>query len=104
MQNSVLFSHKEQSDFRKNSKYFFIPYPPQLTAMSFKKRAHTKFFLQLFLSFFLQRLTLHISLCLTEVAGEGGPDLAPQKILLPQQFRHLMRCKKYCLPCLVPEI
>ena len=45
---------------------------------------------------------------LTEVAGEGGPDLAPQKSLLSQQFRHLMRCKKYlnkiCLPCLVPEI
>ena len=32
---------------------------------------------------------------LTEVAGEGGPHLAPQKFLLSQQFRHLMRCKKY---------
>ena len=32
---------------------------------------------------------------LTEVAGEGGPDLAPQNFLLSQQFRHLMRCKKY---------
>ena len=32
---------------------------------------------------------------LTEVAGEGGPDLAPQKFLLSQQFRYLMRCKKY---------
>ena len=32
---------------------------------------------------------------LTEVAGEGGPDLAPQKFLLSQKFRHLMRCKKY---------
>ena len=45
---------------------------------------------------------------LTEVAGEGGLDLAPQNFLLSQQFRHLMRCKKYvnkiCLPCLVPEI
>ena len=28
---------------------------------------------------------------LTEVAGEGGPDLAPQKFLLSQKFRHLMR-------------
>ena len=27
---------------------------------------------------------------LTEVAGEGGPDLAPQKFLLSQKFRHLM--------------
>ena len=27
---------------------------------------------------------------LTEVAGEGGPDLAPQKFLLSQQFRYLM--------------
>ena len=27
---------------------------------------------------------------LTEVAGEGGPDLAPQKFLLCQKFRHLM--------------
>ena len=27
---------------------------------------------------------------LTEVAGEGGPDLAPQKILSSQKFRHLM--------------
>ena len=34
-------------------------------------------------------------LALTEVAGEGGPDLAPQKFLLSQQFRYLMRCKKY---------
>ena len=25
---------------------------------------------------------------LTEVAGEGGPDLAPQKFLLSQKFRH----------------
>ena len=32
---------------------------------------------------------------LTEVAGEGGPHLAPQKFLLSQQFRYLMRCKKY---------
>ena len=47
-------------------------------------------------------------LTLTEVAGEGGPDLAPQKFLLSQQFRYLMRCKKYLeksfLSCLVSEI
>ena len=46
--------------------------------------------------------------CLTEVAGEGGPDLAPQKFLLSQMFRHLTRCKKYLekilLSCLVSEI
>ena len=45
---------------------------------------------------------------LTEVAGEGGPDLAPQTFLLFQKFRHLMRCKKYLeknfLSCLVSEI
>ena len=45
---------------------------------------------------------------LTEVAGEGGPHLAPQKFLLSQQFRYLMRCKKYLkknfLSCLVSEI
>ena len=45
---------------------------------------------------------------LTEVAGEGGPDLEPQNFLLSQQFRHFMRCRKYvnkiCLPYLVPEI
>ena len=45
---------------------------------------------------------------LTEVAGEGGPDLAPQKFLLSQKLRHLMRCKKYLekffLYCLVSEI
>ena len=45
---------------------------------------------------------------LTEVAGEGGPDLAPQKFLSSQKFRHLMgwrnmRKKKF-LPCLVSEI
>ena len=48
------------------------------------------------------------SLSLTEVAGEGGPHLAPQKFLLSQQFRYLMRCKKYLekffLSCLVSEI
>ena len=27
---------------------------------------------------------------LTEVAGEGGPDLAPQKFLSSQKFRYLM--------------
>ena len=27
---------------------------------------------------------------LTEVAGEGGPDLAPQKFLLSQKFGHPM--------------
>ena len=45
---------------------------------------------------------------LTEVAGEGGPHLAPQNFLLSQKFRHLMRCKKYLekffLSCLVSEI
>ena len=49
-----------------------------------------------------------ITLYLTEVAGEGGPDLAPQKFLLSQKFRHLMRCikylKKFFLSCLVSEI
>ena len=44
---------------------------------------------------------------LTEVAGEGGPNLAPQNFLLSQKFRHLMRCKKYLeiffLSCLVFE-
>ena len=47
-------------------------------------------------------------LYLTEIAGEGGPHLAPQKFLLSQKFRHLMRCKKYLekkfLSCLVSEI
>ena len=33
----------------------------------------------------------YFTLGLTEVAGEGGPDLAPQKFLLSQQFRYLMR-------------
>ena len=35
---------------------------------------------------------------LTEVAGEGGIDWAPQKFLSSQQFRHLMRCSRheYC--------
>ena len=32
---------------------------------------------------------------LTEVAGEGGTNCPPQKFLLSQQFRYLMRCKKY---------
>ena len=45
---------------------------------------------------------------LTDEAGEGGPDPAPQKMKLSQKFRHLMRCKKYvnkiCLQHLVPEI
>ena len=49
-----------------------------------------------------------ICLSLTEVAGEGGPHLAPQKFLLSQKFRHLMRCKKYLekifLSCLVSDI
>ena len=38
----------------------------------------------------------------------SGPDLAPQKFILSQQFRYLMRCKKYLekifLSCLVSEI
>ena len=33
---------------------------------------------------------LYQNFVLTEVAGEGGPDLALQKFLLSQQFRHLM--------------
>ena len=48
------------------------------------------------LFFILWRLSATYDLYgLTEVAGEGGPDLAPQKFLLSQQFRYLMRCKKY---------
>ena len=53
-------------------------------------------------------LCKEFDLYLTEVAGEGAPDLAPQKFLLPQQFRYLMRCKKYLekifLSCLISEI
>ena len=45
---------------------------------------------------------------LTAHAWVSGPDLAPQKILLSQQFRYLMRWKKYLkkifLSCLVSEI
>ena len=56
----------------------------------------------------LQSVALHTSILLTEVAGEGGPHLAPQKFLLSQKFRQLMRCKKYLeksfLSCLVSEI
>ena len=56
----------------------------------------------------LSTYILYIFIWLTEVAGEGGPDLAPQKFLLSQKFRHLMRCKKYLekifLSCLVSEI
>ena len=37
--------------------------------------------------FFKQRADRSI---LTELAGEGGPDLAPQKFLSSQKFRHLM--------------
>ena len=36
------------------------------------------------------RRGLAVHIYLTEVAGEGGPDLAPQKFLLSQKFRHLM--------------
>ena len=43
----------------------------------------------------LFKLKCEIHINLTEVAGEGGPHLAPQKFLLSQKFRHLMRCKKY---------
>ena len=32
----------------------------------------------------LQSVALHTSILLTEVAGEGGPHLAPQKFLLSQ--------------------
>ena len=31
---------------------------------------------------------------LTAHVWVSGPDLAPQKFLLSQQFRYLMRCKK----------
>ena len=45
---------------------------------------------------------------LTADAWVSGPDLVPQKFLLSQRFRHLMRCKKYLekffLSCLVSEI
>ena len=34
---------------------------------------------------------------LTDEAGEGGPDPAPQKMKLSQKFRHLMRCNNYFL-------
>ena len=34
-------------------------------------------------------------LILTADARVSGSVLAPQKFLLSQQFRHLMRCKKY---------
>ena len=58
------------------------------------------------LKLYLQKYTCHfmnekqiskhiIILSLTEVAGEGGTDWAPQKFLLSQQFRYFMRCKKY---------
>ena len=50
-----------------------------------------------------------IEICmLTDDAWVSGPNLAPQKILLSQKFRYLMRCKKYLekifLSCLVSEI
>ena len=45
---------------------------------------------------------------LTAHAWVSGPNLAPQKFLLSQQCRYLMRCKKYLkkifLSCLVSEI
>ena len=31
-----------------------------------------------------------VMVILTEVAGEGGPDLAPQKFLSSQKFKYLM--------------
>ena len=47
-------------------------------------------------------------LILTADAWVSGSVLAPQKFLLSQEFRHLMKCKKYLenffLPCLVSEI
>ena len=47
-------------------------------------------------------------LFLTADAWVSGPVRAPQKFLLSQQFRYLMRCKKYLkknfLSCLVSEI
>ena len=40
-------------------------------------------------TFRLMRVAIYFYI-LTEVAGEGGPDLAPQKFLSSQKFRHLM--------------
>ena len=45
---------------------------------------------------------------LTADAWVSGPYLAPEKMILSQKFRYLMRCKKYvnkiCLPCLISEL
>ena len=61
---------------------------------------------KIFLLFFT--LFLYTTCSLTDDAWVSGPDLAPQKFLLSQQFRYLMRCKKYLeqnfLSCLVSEI
>ena len=75
---------------------FYVVYPNQnLNTLSQKTVANNQHKIDVFVH-------------LTEVAGEGGIDWAPQKILSSQQFRHLMRCTKHvnkiCLPCLVPEI
>ena len=39
---------------------------------------------------FRDTVNLAMIIPLTEVAGEGGPDLAPQKFLSSQKFRYLM--------------
>ena len=63
--------------------YFYVVYPNQnLNTLSKKTVANNQHKIDVFVH-------------LTEVAGEGGIDWAPQKILSSQQFRHLMRCKKY---------
>ena len=60
------------------------------------------------IALFFINLYWEIMTKLTDDAWVSGPDLAPQKILLSQKFRHLMRCKKYFekifLSCLVSEI
>ena len=41
-------------------------------------------------TYYIKRILFYENFDLTEVAGEGGPDLAPQKFLSSQKFRHLM--------------
>ena len=59
---------------------FYVVYPNQnLNTLSQKTVANNQHKIDVFVH-------------LTEVAGEGGIDWAPQKFLTSQQFRHLMRC------------
>ena len=65
----------------------------------------------LFYDIFSTKIILECSMLtlLTADAWVSGPDLEPQKMILSQKFRLLMRCKKYtinkiCLLCLVSEI